>query len=439
MQAADGPREASEGPPVHLTLTPDSKLNWSEITPGSTLELADGVYGNALVVRAVGTALAPIVIKAASGAKPVARNSLIFTSAAHVRVEGITIRDISKPGVIVKNGSHHVSLTDSEIRNTDLGIWITDGAGSANRFSGNIIKGSRTHGVAVNLVNAAPGEETVFAGNRVSNNGYHGFEIHGSHYIIEDNEVFANGAALPGTSGIHVFSRKLSENSGDYNVIRYNRSYGNIEHHGPDGNGIQLDHWCDNNAIYYNLVYENDGPGISIYDAAANRIQHNTVYANMRDPGRDHPYPGEIMLASDTESDADHVRDTKISGNIVFATRTGVRSLYVGPKVADNELDISGNLFFHASGEPVIYWAGMATSDHDQLDRVSGRRMKGNRNGSPMFLADEPKILNEFRLRGGSPAIAAGVPAGFSRDLAGRELPATGPLDLGALQFSGHE
>jgi parallel beta-helix repeat protein len=293
--------------------------------------------------------------------------------------------------------------------------------------------------VAINLVNAVPGQETVFAGNTVSNNGYHGFEIHGSHYIIEDNEVFANGVALPGTSGIHVFSRNPSENSGDHNVIRYNRSYGNIEHQGPDGNGIQLDHWCDNNAIYYNLVYENDGPGISIYDAAANRVQHNTVYANMRDPGRDHPYPGEIMLASDTESDVDHVRDTTISGNIVFATRSGVHSLYVGPRTADNELDISGNLFFHALDEPVIYWAGLATSDHDQLVRVSGRRLRDNRNGSPLFLADAPGALRDFRLRRGSPAIAAGAAEGFARDLAGRELPAAGPVDLGALQFSGHE
>jgi len=97
----------------------------------------------------------------------------------------------------------------------------------------------------------------------VYRNGMHGMEINGNRYIIEHNIVWENGIGLSGTSGIHIFAKDKQQGTGQFNIIRYNTISGQKETDGQDGNGIQLDEWCDNNQIYFNVTFANDGAASS--------------------------------------------------------------------------------------------------------------------------------------------------------------------------------
>ncbi len=265
-----------------------SNINWSLVRAGDEIVLrgTEGTYKESLTIPAKGTASAPIVVRAANGEKPVIEGSVVISGAAYVTVEGITVTKSPYAGVIISGGSHHITVSNCSVSSNALGIWIGDQAGTSNLITNNEVYNNATHGIAVDRVNCTAGQETVISSNRVYGNGHHGIEIYASYYIIEGNEVFENGTSSEGTSGIHIYSAGPQENTGDHNIIRYNISYRNKEGSGPDGNGIQLDQWCDYNTVAYNICFENDGAGISIYDSASSLVYNNTLIGNMVDPGK---------------------------------------------------------------------------------------------------------------------------------------------------------
>lgn len=53
-----------------------------------------------------------------------------------------------------------------------------------------------------------------------------------------------------------------------------------------DGNGIQVDHFSDDNEVSHNLLWDNDVAGISVLSAARNRVRFNTPRHNQQDPTR---------------------------------------------------------------------------------------------------------------------------------------------------------
>jgi parallel beta-helix repeat protein len=406
---------------------------WGSLRPGDEVVLRPGSYSLPAVITSRGTPERPIVVRSAPGA--VVRTSIVLDGARHVNLNGLVIERTRHSGVIVRRGSAFITIEGCTVRQCGLGLWIGDGAGGGHRFIDNLLHDNQTHGVAIDVINAPVGEETLISGNRIARNVMHGIEINGNRYIVEKNVVWDNGHGLSGTSGIHTFARDARQDAGKDNIIRYNIVWGQKETTGQDGNGIQLDQWCDRNQVYFNLCFGNDGAGIVLFDAAQNRVDNNTLYDNMQDSGGRHAYKADLVLASDFTKNVDHVFDNVLRNNLVVTRRAPVACVYVDPFAARRTREMAGNLYHHAGNGTAFVWnavrlAGLAAWN---AAKPGGPDLSAD----PMFvdpqrlLADPPDPAG---LRPRLPATRTGSTANgaaATRDLLGAAL--TLP-PIGALQ-----
>ncbi len=204
----------------------------------------------------------------------------------------------SSAGIYITDGAFNCIVKNNEISNHQTGIWTGEGDGGYslgcnNLFTDNAIHGNEEIGIEFDKTDCSAGNETKVINNTIYNNGSHGIQMACRYYIIEKNIVYNNGQNnVGGASGIHVFSRTESENQsadrgGDHNIIRYNEVYGTKDDTGArtDGNGVQIDMWCDSNLICNNVIYENDGSGIKLIGSSGNEVYNNTLYGNGQDLG----------------------------------------------------------------------------------------------------------------------------------------------------------
>ena len=210
--------------------------------------------------------------------------SLVLDGARFVILSDLQIAGAEGAGIVIVHGAYRNTLRRVKVSQSGLGVLITDGAGPGNVVEWGEFVGNKTHGIAVDRVNATARLPGIVRDNLVRGNGYHGIDIHGSYYRVEHNRVSDNGGGIAGTSGIHVFARDRSGGYGNHNLIRGNIVSGQVETTGRDGNGIQLDTWCDHNEVAFNLVFDNDGAGINLYDASLNVVSNNTMVGDMRRP-----------------------------------------------------------------------------------------------------------------------------------------------------------
>jgi parallel beta-helix repeat protein len=382
-----------------------------------------------------GTPEREIVIRAAPDENPVLEAPIVIRESEHLRIEGLTVSGTPYAGIHIKRGSRHITVANCTVARSGMGVWITENAGCHHVIRENRLHGNETHGIGVDAVNCAEGAETRLEQNEIYENGHHGIELHGSRYVVEANNVYRNGASLVGSSGIHVFSRGPADPAGDHNVIRYNVSYENRESKGPDGNGIQIDQWCDHNEVVYNIAFANDGAGIILFDAANALVAHNTTFDNARDPGGSHSTPlrGEMVLAS-SGHEQDRVHDVRVHDNIFVANQREAAAVVVDDLTSDNRLSIENNLVFHRRQGRAVRWAGREVEAFPASAAGRGSARAGMR-AEPGFVERHPVSKEGLRLASGSPALGAGSCLGLPRDALGRALPA-GPegCDLGAIQ-----
>ncbi len=398
---------------------------WSQLAPGDRVVL-HGTLAGPIVIRGRGSPDRPIVVSAAPGS--VVKGAVVIEDARHIVVDGLTVRDSPQAAFILRDGAEAITIRNSQASASAIGIWIGAGAGGDHRILDNVVHDNQGDGIAIDVINASPGQETVIAGNQVFRNGIHGVEINGNHYIVEHNIVHDNGFATSGASGIHTYAKDATEDAGKHNIIRYNISYGNIDRSAQDGNGIQLDQWCDDNQVYFNLAFDNDGAGIVLFDAANNVIENNTLYGNMRDPGRSHAYKADLVVASNYTKNVDHAFGNVLRNNLVQALQAGHYAIYVDSFSSRHMKAIGGNDFVHADeGSPLFFWAGQRGRDMAYWNTLKP--------GAP-DVSIVPRFLDPGRpfdpvtrrsgleLQAGSPLAAAGV-AGSSpavTDLAGARL-----------------
>jgi parallel beta-helix repeat protein len=351
------------GPQAAPGIRAIASVRAEEFGPGAIVHLHAGHYRAAIVIPLSGTAAAPIEIVGAGDGPIEIDGSIVLDHAAFVTLRDLRISRASDAGIILRRGSHDIVVRGSEISGTSLGIWIGDHAGDGNRIEDNSIHGSATHGIAVDGVNAVPGRETVIARNRIADNGVHGIEISGNRYVVENNVVSGNGIRTIGASGIHVYAKNAREGVGRFNIIRGNISFDNHDATAQDGNGIQLDQWCDDNGVTGNIATGNDGAGISVFDAARARIVGNTLYGNMRDPGRSHRHKGELVFATDDTHDVDGTRDTIAEKNIAVATDPAAAALLVDVPTSRHPPAFDRNLLWNAVGGDLVRWKGTGIKD----------------------------------------------------------------------------
>lgn len=341
------------GPGARITSL--TGVPWTSLRPGDEVVLRPGVItAPFIIIPARGAPDRPIVVRGQDGA--IIRGSLVMEGAQHVRLENLVIERTPHSGVIIRRGASHITVQGCTVRHSGLGLWIGEGAGGGHRLLDNHLHDTQTHGIAIDVVNAPAGQETLIAGNRVARNVMHGMEINGNRYIVERNIVWDNGHGLSGTSGIHTFARDARQDAGKDNIIRYNIVWGQKETTGQDGNGIQLDQWCDRNQVYFNLCFGNDGAGIVLFDAAQNRVHNNTLIDNMHDSGGRHAYKADLVLASDYTKNVDHTTDNVLRNNLVLTRRAANACVYVDPFTSRNTREMAGNLYHHAGGGRHFVW-----------------------------------------------------------------------------------
>lgn len=355
---------------------------WASLPAGSQVIVSPGSYNGPVTITATGTAAAPITVTAWDTAhKPVINNSVDVQASAFVSLSGLVVQSPTWGGFVIRQASHHITVAHSEVHQAPIGINISDDAGTGLVISGNLIEDSSTHGIGV-AANGTASTPNLITGNTVRRSGHHGMEIRGSWWQIERNTVSASGQSIAGTSGIHLYSASAAENSGDHNLVRYNLSYNNADTGASDGNGIQVDHWCDSNTVSFNLAWGNDGAGISVYEARDNLVFGNTVRGNGLDPTGSHGGLGEIVIGSSAGND--RAANNQVFDNIAVATRTAVPALYVDGRAYDNGNSVGPNLLQNTAGGTVLRWSdSLNRNTASQIDTATGTR--GNRVEAPAF------------------------------------------------------
>ncbi len=311
-----------------------AQVPFGTLAKGTTVLIALPLIAETTTVRGASN----ITIANAPGHTVVFHAPIVFEADNAVTLRGVTVQNVANlAGIIIRLGAAHITVDHVSVLASGLGIWIGNGAGTGHHITNNTLSRNSTHGIAVDVVNSDPKDPTVLSYNTVTDNGQHGFEINGNGYTIEHNLVSGSGILTPGTSGIHIYARDAREHTGQGNTVRYNISHHNHDTSQQDGNGIQLDQWCDNNTVAYNITYENDGAGINIFDASNNRIYNNTALGNARDPGHSHAYRGEMTLASDYVHAVDHTWYNAIYNNVLVSTEAGVVPLFIDKSAAGRQ------------------------------------------------------------------------------------------------------
>ncbi len=219
-----------------------------------------------------------------------------------------------------------------------------------------------------------------------------GINALGADYIIFENNVVQNNSSLSyfGGSGINFFQLRDfdNENSGYRNIIRNNISTGNrnlipclcFDFRQPtDGNGIIIDDFTatgyeGKTLITNNIVYNNGGRGIHVFQSGNVDIFGNTAYRN-----------STIEVTGQGEITAQDAFNVRVFNNILFASdgRPANRAERVTNVLFDYNI-VFGGTGFNASG--------------------GARNLTAT---NPLFAATLGP--NAFMLLSGSPAIDAAI------------------------------
>jgi parallel beta-helix repeat protein len=386
---------------------------WTALPAGSLVLISAGTYAGVTTITAVGTAANPIVVTAYDPATPpVLSNSVDFQGSAWVQVSHVTVQAPTYAGFIIRRASHHLTVSDSIVNNAFAGVNITDAAGTGHRILRNTFADSVVDGINAE-VNSNPAERTLIQYNTIVRSGVHGIEVRASHYQVEYNTVSGSGQTSGGASGIHVFSGSTSEDSGDDNWIRYNTSYANLDTLAYDGNGIEIDHWCNANTVAFNQVWGNDGAGIIVYDGSNNVVQNNTAWNDGVDSGHMMAMRGEIVVSGTAPATA---AGNRVWNNIASSTRVAVSALHIDPNAVSGGNTIGANLLYNAAGGPVLRWTDSATRQTALLiDSTTGT--SGNVVAAPAFANTAAPLSAGLRLTA-LPPLHGVLPTGLL-DLAG--------------------
>lgn len=395
-------------------------IDWSRISPGDEIVILAGTYGNdgkgnSLTIDGVsGTPSSRIVIRAASTAnRPVFTQGIeVTTSSRYVTLSGF---DVSRPAtqpwaaVVVQGQSSDIRLSDLKVHDAFVGVNFAH-AGVRNVIDSSEIYGNVHQGIGVTgtPAGADASNRSRISGNYVRDNGGHGLEITGSYWRVERNAVARNGSGYGGTSGIHVFSdADNSPSTCAHNEIVYNYAFAQQDDSQADGNGIQIDHFCDDNVVAFNVAWSNAGAGISLFAGKRNHIYANTLRGNATDQNRAPAgaWRGELILASAENvcgnsdlsgnclywlyAPAGRSSGNVIYDNIVVSLQNAVPAIhatrdFVNPSRNTNHL--YPNMYFNMGSGPALRWGSQDYFSAAQIDTVTGLSSGGNIVELPSFL-----------------------------------------------------
>ncbi len=332
------------------------------VDPGETVYLMDGVYrdvvdpGNAhYMARRGGTADQPVRIEAMPDHRPVivaSDGNGLEIQADYVEVIGLTVRGEGYEtddnpwgnGILIRN-SHHVRIAGNEISGMPLNGISTVESSNLVIVDNEIYENAfwnHSQGSGISLWHS------VSNGQPPDADGYHDRVI--------GNRVYRN-------------ENKVTSVWRDYEVI-------------TDGNGIIIDQGRETNydgrvLVANNVVFDNGGRGIMVFETDRVDVIHNTVYQNGRTAD---------LWGGPTELSAAKARDVRFDNNLVWP-REGAKGISVS---SAEDVSSVGNLVVD-TGNP-----GQASSGDVVMT------------GDPLLV--NPSIdesIADFRPTGSSPAVGA--------------------------------
>ena len=294
--------------------------------------------------------------------RPQIVGAVTFDNASYVTLQGLEIYGAEFGAVTLIDGANHIIVRDNEIHDSQAGVLIRESAGGNNRIDGNIVHNNAGHGIA--LKGGVEGAGDVVAYNSIIANGLHGIEISASYATIEYNEVMSNGNLTVGTSGIHTFVDQYGDNAAHDLVIRLNVVSDTQENFGPDGNGIELDHWTTQTDIYGNVLYGNDGQGFVGFQSQDWRFFNNVVFDNMQSEAHNnYARPAEALILSYSLAPQDQTERFVFLDNLVassgqFSGSSGVDIVPIlidAPTIFWSRM-LAGNTYYSANGGDLYNW-----------------------------------------------------------------------------------
>jgi parallel beta-helix repeat protein len=242
------------------------------VDTGDTVILQDGTYAESVVMTRSGSAFRYVTVRAAHPGLAKIKgpagsySAFLILNAGWVRVEGLDVQAADGHGLEADGGSHHIQLVN------------------------NVVHDSGGSGISLQA---------------------------GDYYLVEGNQVYRNASTNPyQTSGISLYQpRAYDQLAGYHIVIQRNVSHSNIESatgrvETSEGNGIILDDFHNsqtdagtvkgiaykpNALVENNVVFNNGGAGIAVYESDNVTVRHNTVALNNTDPLNRGTWRGELQ------------------------------------------------------------------------------------------------------------------------------------------------
>ena len=364
---------------------------------------------------------------------PQANNALNINRKDGIIVEGIDFEG-GKSNAVIMAAPEYVTMRDCRCRYSINGLLIFDSGDvvgneiliDSNEFSSNVDAGVS---VLEENNNLTLSNNVCFNNTRVGTNGGNvgGINVKSDDGKQSDgvkilsNICYSNGSAS--TSAATGFGFYI-DTLGTSCEFKYNIAYGNR------ADGVVYE-WTDFGDISYNVCYLNERHGFAfIRRCNSNNIYNNTSWGNgVNDSsGSNYIFNGVGEGPTYTES------NNLIKNNIGFEAQG--KEIRVAAGWVNDGTNGSGNVYDtnifadHASGQ-WHNWNGTLYDDADAWQAAATG--VSNTSGS------DPLVVNasasNFRLKGASPAINAGLNLGIKRDIEDKYVP-QGPLpDLGAYEY----
>ncbi len=316
--------------------------SWASVTfaPGNSyLQLTGTTFTGSISVTAKGSASGPIVLSSyGTGALPIIVGSIYIDGASFIRISNLNIGYSAYASVHIRNGATDNIVENNRLMNSQSSGISFKGNVARNIVRKNIIANHKYFGVNMFEASNSLGNESLIQENQISQNGSHGIEIKGNYFKIHGNLVQGNGY-----SGIHTYAggyiNDPFKNFGNYNELSLNVVANHKGHF--DGNGIQLDQLTHDNTVAQNLCHDNDGAGISMYDAYSNLIYKNVTLNNRLIIS---PYLYGYAELTMTASARNKTHDNQVIQNTLIALQVRNQAIFVDDRAAVRANSMYGNL-----------------------------------------------------------------------------------------------